>query len=334
VVTLSVIIVSWNTCQLLATCLDAIASSLAHGDERAPQDMTVEIIVVDNGSTDGTLEMLRSDYPHVRVIENTANVGFARANNQGLGISRGRYVLLLNSDAFLRGPALARLVDFMAAHPQAGAAGPRLYYEDDSLQRSCTSFPTLVTEFYAAVGLDRLFPRSPLFGRYRMTYWDMRDERQVDVVMGACLIIRRDALDHIGALDERFFFTSEEVDWCYRLCRAGWRVYFVPDAEATHLWGGTSRVLPVQTLVQLYHNRLLFFRKHYSPLTATAYKGVLALACVLRLTAFPFAVLACLPAAALSRAGRTPGRRGIARLQQIRAKRAGYAALLRRLRRL
>jgi GT2 family glycosyltransferase len=236
---------------------------------------------------------------------------------------------LLNTDAFLRGPALARLVGFMDAHPEAGAAGPRLFYGDGTLQRSCWAFPTLATEFYGALGLDRLFSYSRRFGHYQMTYWDMGDMRPVDVVMGSCLIARREAVEQIGDLDERFFMYSEEVDWCYRLQRAGWCVYYVPEAEATHLWGGTSRVVPVQTLVQLYRSRYLFFRKHYGLTTATAYKGVLALACLVRLAALPLAVVAALPDALLQRAAARPAP---SRLQRVLVKSAGYGSLLRRLR--
>ncbi|MER3457620.1 MAG: glycosyltransferase family 2 protein, partial [Chloroflexota bacterium] len=230
-VTLSIIIVNWNTRDLLAACLESIERSLS-SDDGAGMKLQAEIIVVDNGSTDGTVEMLRRDYPDVRLIENRHNVGFARANNQGLAASRGRYLLLLNTDAFLRGPALARLVRFMEEHPEAGVVGPRLYFGDGTLQHSCYAFPTLATEFYGAVGLDRLFPRSRLFGRYRLGYWDMRDVREVDVVMGACLMARREVFEQIGGLDERFFMYSEEVDWCYRARQAGWRIYYVPQAEA------------------------------------------------------------------------------------------------------
>lgn len=319
-ITLSIIIVNWNTRDLLATCLESIQRSLSN--EEAGAGLRAEVIVVDNGSTDGTVEMLQRDYPGVRLIENRENVGFARANNQGLAASRGRYLLLLNTDAFLRGPALARLVRFMDEHPDAGIVGPRLYFGDGTLQPSCYAFPTLATEFYGAIGLDRLFPRSRLFGRYRLGYWDMRDVREVDVVMGACLLARREVFEQIGGLDERFFMYSEEVDWCYRARQAGWRIYYVPQAEVTHLWGGTSRVLPVQTVVQLYHSRLLFFRKHYGPVTTAAYKAVLALACLVRLTALPIGLLV---AALAILVGRTSAH---VRLQQILVKGAGYRSLL------
>ncbi len=319
---LSIIIVSWNTRDLLATCLESIFHSLSLGQQEGSGELPTEVIVVDNGSTDGTVEMLRRDYPGVRLVENRENVGFARANNQGIALSRGRYVLWLNTDAFVRGPALVRLVRFMEEHPEAGAAGPRLYFGDGTLQHSCSSFPTLTTELYGAVGLDRLFPRSRTFGKYRMTYWDMRDVRAVDVVMGACLMARREALQQVGGLDERFFMYSEEVDWCYRVRQAGWRIYFVPDTEVIHLWGGTSRTLPVQTVVQLYHSRLLFFRKHYGLAATTAYKAVLALACAVRLAGLPVVLLATLPAMLLRRA---PAE---ARLQRFLVKGAGYRSLL------
>ncbi len=277
-VEVTVIIVNWNAQELLARCLEAVAATT--------QGLHVETIVVDNGSTDGSVAMVRRGFPAVRLVENRENRGFARANNQAMQIAAGEYLLLLNSDAFLHPGCMQELLEFMRTHPRAGAAGPRLYHEDGRLQRSCFSFPTLSTELWACLWLDRAFPSSKTFGRYRMSYWDMGDQRQVDAILGACMMLRSDAVSAVGTFDERFFMYSEEVDLCYRLLEAGWSVYYVPEAAATHLWGGATRQAPgEQTLLRLYRSRALFFRKHYGDVVARLYKGVIALQGLTRVAA-------------------------------------------------
>jgi GT2 family glycosyltransferase len=193
--------------------------------------------------------------------------------------------LLLNSDAFVHEKAIDQLVNFMDTHPEAGAAGCRLFYEDGALQRSCTSFPTLFTELCIALWLDRLFSTHPLFGKYQMTYWDMNDTREVDALLGACLMLRREAIKKIGLFDEQFFMYSEEVDLCFRLKRAGWKIYFVSDSEATHVWGGSARKVQVESFLRLYKSRVLFFRKHYGIFTTWLYKGLLLVSSILRIIA-------------------------------------------------
>lgn len=271
----SIIIVSWNTRDLLRRCLhDALAASAG---------LAVEILVVDNGSTDGSQDMVRDQFPLVQLITNEANIGFVRANNQAIEQARGEYVLLLNSDAFLAPDALHHLHAFMHQHPQAGAVGPRLSYADGSLQRSCTAFPTLFTELCLMLQLDRLFPRSKLFAHFWLSGWDYSTVREVDVIMGACLLVRRAAIERVGLLDERFFMYSEEVDWCYRLRQAGWQLYVVPQAQAVHIWGGSTGTARVELFVQLFRSRVLFFSKHRSHLATAALKMVFGIGSVLRL---------------------------------------------------
>ena len=245
----------------------------------------METLVVDNGSTDGSQELVREHFPHVQLIANETNAGFVNANNQALALARGEFVLLLNSDAFLAPDALHQLLRFMREHPAAGGVGPRLSNADGSLQRSCTAFPTLFTELCLMLQLDRLFPRSSLFGRFWLSGWDYSAVREVDVIMGACMLVRRTAIMQVGPLDERFFMYSEEVDWCYRLQQAGWRLYLVPQARATHLWGGSSGTARADLFVQLFRSRLLFFSKHYGPHATAALKLVFGLGSVLRLAA-------------------------------------------------
>lgn len=265
---LSIIIVNWNTRDLLQRCLDDAASHAG--------SLQYEVIVVDNASTDDSVEMLKSSYPQVRLIQNPENGGFSKANNLGIQQAQGRYYLLLNTDAFVHPGALETMVRFMDENPDTGAGGCRLYYEDGTLQRSCTAFPTLATELWQALWLDRLFPRSMIFGKYWMTYWDFNDTRPVDSIIGAFMMLRREALDEIGLLDEGYFMYSEEVDLCYRLNQAGWKIRFTPKATATHIWGGTSkRIQEKTTFLRLYQSRMRFFRKHYGRLSAFLYKIIL-----------------------------------------------------------
>jgi GT2 family glycosyltransferase len=272
---LSVVIVNWNTREFLSRCLRSVYDSTL--------DLDFEVIVVDNGSTDGSQEMVRQEFPGVSLIVNTENKGFAKANNQAIRRSRGRHVLLLNSDAFVRENTIEHTVAFMDGHPEAGMAGCKLLFENGRLQSSCYAFPTLFTEFFIAVGLDRLFPRSRLFGMYGMTYWDFDDIREVDVIMGAFMLVRATAIDEVGLMDERFFMYSEEADWCYRFRDAGWKIYFYPHVEAVHLGGGSTRRVRAEMLIRLYGSRIEFFRKHHGKLSARLLKLVIGLNCLLRI---------------------------------------------------
>jgi GT2 family glycosyltransferase len=271
----SIVVVNWNTRDLLAECLEAIA--------RTSGDLDMEIIVVDNGSTDGSQDMVRQRFPQVHLIANMENLGFARANNQAIRRSQGRYVLLLNSDAFVREHTIQHVVAFMDAHPEAGMAGCKLLYEDGRLQPSCYTFPTLFTEFCIATGLDKLFSKSPLFGKYRMTYWDFGDVREVDVIVGAFMLVRATAIGEVGLMDERYFMYSEEVDWCYRFKEKGWQIYFYPHAEAVHLWGSSTGRIRVEMLIQMYRSRIGFFRQHYGRRSATLLKVLIGFNCLLRI---------------------------------------------------
>jgi GT2 family glycosyltransferase len=263
----SAIVVSWNTRELLSRCLAAL--------ERAGAGLDLETWVVDNHSGDGSPAMVAAQYPQVHLLQNGENMGFARANNQVACQVSGEYLLLLNSDAFLAPDALRTLLDSVAQYPDTAILGARLLNEDGSLQRSCFSFPTLATELWQTLGLDRAFPSSRVFGKYLMTYWDMDDLREVDVVMGACMLVRRSALAGQKLFDEDYFMYSEEVDLCWRVKQAGWAVRYQPCAQAVHLWGGSARQVKVETLLRLYHSRVIFFRKHYGGLVAGLYKGLL-----------------------------------------------------------
>src|ERR1041385_437718 len=216
---ISIIIVSWNTAQLLQNCL---ASILAN-----PPTSPLEIWVVDNTSTDGSPKMVRERFPQVHLVENRENVGFARANNQALGQCTGKYVLLLNPDTLVASGALQALVDYLDQHPETGAVGARLLNPDGSLQISSHPRPTLSRELWRLFHLDKISP----YAEYPKTKWETNRPQEVDVLMGACLLLRKEVLDQVGFLDEHYFIYSEEVDLCYRIQHTGWRIYWVPQAE-------------------------------------------------------------------------------------------------------
>jgi GT2 family glycosyltransferase len=245
------------------------------------------MLVVDNASADGSAEMVRECFPQARLLVNEENVGFARANNQAFRQANGRYVLLLNPDTRLLPDALAQLVDFMDSEPGAGAAGSRLLNPDGSLQPSCTPAPTLSREWWYLFHLDRLWP----YSRYPMRRWDVQQSREVDVVQGAAMIVRRDVLAQIGLMDEGYFMYSEEVDLCDRVRAAGWRIYWVPQSQVIHYGGQSTRQAAREMFLRLYEGKLLYFRKRHGRSTARLYKLVLLVAALARLAITPLAWL-------------------------------------------
>jgi GT2 family glycosyltransferase len=276
---LSIILVNWNGRELVARALECVYNTVRHA--------RYEVIVVDNASNDGSVTLIRERFPQTILIVNDQNVGFGRANNQAAQIACGRHLLLLNTDCFVYEQTIDAMVRFLDQHPEAGAVGPRLRYEDGSLQRSVMSFPTLLTELWTVLGLAQLFPKSPLFGQYLMTHWDLDSVREVDALMGACLMLRSSVVEQIGLFDEQFFMYSEEVDLCYRLRQAGWKCFFLPDVEAIHIWGGSARKAAGESFLRLFHSRVQFFRKHYGITIAASYKGLLIVSSSMRVLISP-----------------------------------------------
>ncbi|HEX2093829.1 MAG TPA: glycosyltransferase family 2 protein [Longimicrobiaceae bacterium] len=253
---LSIVIVNLNTRGLLRDCLQSI--------RQLPDPIRWEIIVVDNGSTDGSGELVRDHFPWACLIRNDTNTGYAFPNNQGLALSRGRYVLLLNSDTVVRPFALSRLVEFMDAHPEAGACGPTLSYPGGEIQRSCYSLPSPRTFFCRMLALDALFPRSRVFGNQHVGF-DHHHTTPVEALLGAALLCRREVFEAVGGLDERFRIHYNDFDWCRRILRAGWRIYFVHDATVVHYSAATTNVENSQLRIQgeLVRNLFDYFEKHY-----------------------------------------------------------------------
>lgn len=250
----SVIIVNWNTKDILRDCLASVYEQAG--------DIDYEVIVVDNASTDGSVEMVKNDFDKVVLLENAQNKGFAAANNQGMEIAKGRYVLLLNSDTLVLDGAIAKTVGFADTNPRSGVIGCRVLNLDRTLQPTCFMFPSVLNMFLASTYLYKLFPGSRFFGRERMTWWDRSDVRQVDVVTGCFMLVRREAIDQVGVMDERFFMYAEETDWCYRFKKNGWEVVFTPVGQIIHLGGQSTAKRPVAMIIQLRLSILMFIKKH------------------------------------------------------------------------
>jgi GT2 family glycosyltransferase len=281
VVDLSVIIVNWNTRELLQHCLQSVRDTAV--------GLSLELLVVDNASVDGSVAMVRENFPFVHVIANTENRGFARANNQAIERAQGRHLLLLNSDTEVRPGALRILWEFMEGHPQAGAAGARLLNADGTLQPSCHPMLTPGLEFWRLLFLDRIWPRAT----YPMRAWDLTTPRRVQVIKGACLMLRREALDQVGVLDQQYFMYSEEMDLCYRLDSGGWSLHWVPQARVVHHGESSTRQVAEEMYIELYRSKVQFFRKFGGEGQARRFKVILVLAYLPRLlvatAAAPFA---------------------------------------------
>jgi len=232
-VDVSIIIVNWNTREIACDCLKSVYEQTQH--------MSFEVIVVDNGSSDGSVEMVKNEYPRVILIENLENVGFAAANNQGMALAKGRYILLLNSDTVILDNAISKAISFSDTHPEAAVVGCRVLNPDRTLQLSCSMFPSLLNWVLFITYLYKLFHKNKFFGRERMSWWARNDIQEVEVVTGCFMLVRREAIEQVGMMDERFFMYAEEIDWCYRFRMAGWKNLFTPDAEIIHL-GGVSAI--------------------------------------------------------------------------------------------
>jgi GT2 family glycosyltransferase len=258
---LSIVIVNYNTCGLLRDCLRSVYASEGQLD--------YEVIVVDNYSPDNSVQMVQQEFPQARLIASPINGGYAYANNLGLQQGRGDYLLLLNPDTVLPPTALRDMLRFMIEHPKAGVAGPKLVLANGSLDLACRrSFPTLDVAFFRLVGLSKRYPQSPRFNRYNMGYLDPDELTEVDSVVGAFMLIRRQALEQAGLLDERFFAYGEDIDLCYRIkVDHGWKVYYNPAVVVTHYKSQATRKRALKMNVEFYRAMWLFHQKHYAKRT-------------------------------------------------------------------
>jgi GT2 family glycosyltransferase len=274
----AIVIVGYNCREPLRQCLFRLQASGA----------MPRVIVIDNASADGSAAMVRQEFPSVQLIANAENRGFALACNQGIRATTDEFVLLLNPDTLMDLTSLGRLLDAMVSHPMVGACGPRILNPDGSLQPSCRRFPTLPRLLLDELGFGKLFPHSRFFGAYRMTWWAHDQQREVDQLMGAALLLRRAALEQVGLLDERFFVYFEEVDLCLRLHQAGWKVLFVPTAQVVHRGGQSARQVLREATLYRYRSMCAFYRKHYPAWHLAVLKVAICAAVVMRVILYSF----------------------------------------------
>lgn len=245
----SIVIVNWNTWELLSQCLDSIRNANSH--------YALQVIVVDNGSVDDSVSMVQKQFPEVSLIKNDCNVGFARANNQGLTTGNGRYFLLLNSDTIVRPGSIDRLVETADKFPDLGVVGPQLLNMDDTIQKSWGSFPSLFSEL-----IGKNFRVRHAVAKVPYAY-------EVDWVLGACMLVRSKTVADVGKLDDDFFFYSEEIDWCFRIRKRNWKIWHITDAQIYHLGGGSTEIGSLAQLVRLYRGKLIYFQKHHGSFKTT-----------------------------------------------------------------
>lgn len=272
---LSIIIVNYNTCNLLLDCLNSIYNTT---------NINFEIIVVDNNSSDDSVFKIRSEFPEVKIIENRKNLGYAKAINHGFKESKGEIILFLNSDTIMIGDAIKETLNFLISRKEIGLLGCKLLNKDKTLQLSCRSFPSIWNYFTESFFLYKLFPKIKIFGKFYMSHFKYDKVQEVDVVMGAFMMIKREIFNKIYGFDEKFFMYSEETDFCYRAKNAGWKVVFYPNAEIIHIGGGSTKLIPEKMFIESHKSQIKFCYKHHRKLYADIEKFLIFLGVLVRYT--------------------------------------------------
>lgn len=249
---LSIIIVSYNTRDLLRNCLQSIYANASEGD--------FEVLVIDNASTDGSANMVKEEFPQVELICNEKNLGFARANNLGIRQAKGDYILLLNSDTEVSPRALDGMVEFLNSYPEVGVVGCQLVDSAGKVEESCGFFPTPKAILLTKLRRSKLL--GPWFKNSRASILNPEGIQEVDWVTGACLMTRRRVVDEAGPLDEQMFMYFEDNDWCYRIKKAGWKVYFIPETQIIHKRGGSLKQVPDRMIYEYRRSQLHLYKKH------------------------------------------------------------------------
>lgn len=273
---LSVIIVSFNTREMTIECL----RSLYADENYVSNPGSADIWVVDNNSSDGSAAAIRAAFPDVHVIENESNAGFGAANNIAMQHAEGRHFLLLNSDAFLKPGAIRAMLACAESHPTAAVIGPRLINRDGSLQVSCFRFPSPSRAWLENLWISSLFSHNNVFGDYRR--WAHDAERSVDSVIGACMLVRREAFEQTGGFDEAFFMYQEETDWQKTLRERGWTVYFTPEATVTHLGGASGKDETARVNAHFFESLDYYERKHHGPIGLVSLRTAMTIGCLAR----------------------------------------------------
>jgi GT2 family glycosyltransferase len=254
---LSIIIVNYNVKEFLQNLLHSISKSSGH--------IKLEIIIVDNASNDGSVEFISNNYPEVILIANQKNLGFSKANNIGLNLAKGKYILLLNPDTLVSEDTIEKMINFFELNPMVGLAGCKILNPDGTLQLACRrSFPGPWTSFCKVTGLSNLFPKSKLFARYNLTYLDPGQTYEVDAISGSFMMFRKDVYERIGGLDEKFFMYGEDLDFCYRVQKSGLKVYYVHSTQIIHYKGESTKKSGLDETKIFYNAMHLFVKKHLS----------------------------------------------------------------------
>lgn len=262
----SVIIINWNTRDLVLQCIDSIYKTI--------KNLSFEIWVVDNGSSDGSVDAVKKKFSQVMITENKENLGFAKANNLALRKMNGRYAVLLNSDAKLTDGAVETIISFMYKNNEIGICGGQLLNANGSKQNSIANIPNLATELLNKSLLRRLFPK-----KYPGKEHNFKEPIEVESIVGACMVVRKDAIDDVGLMDEDYFFFLEETDWCLNMRKKGWKIFYHPEAKIYHIQGQSAKKVNIGARIEYWRSRYLFFQKHYGLFIA----GILMAGLLMRL---------------------------------------------------
>lgn len=253
---LSIIIVNFNTEKLTLDCLKSIYKSVT--------SYNIEVFVVDNASSDSSVEAINKHFPQVNLIQNNENVGFSKANNQAIKLSIGRYVLLLNSDTILNKDTLQAMISYMDEQPSVGASGCEVNLSNGQLDKAChRGFPTPEASFYYMSGLAKKFPNNPKYNLYHKSYLNMKEIHEIDCLVGAFMMVRKEVVEQVGMLDETFFMYGEDIDWCYRIKESGWKITYNPTVSIIHYKGASSKKKPYKIVYEFHRAMYIFHKKHY-----------------------------------------------------------------------
>ncbi len=275
---ISIVVVTWNAKQYVLECLESL---YAH-----PSSRSMELIVVDNDSSDGTPEAIREGFPRVKLIQNETNMGFAKGNNIGMAAAKGRYLCLVNSDVVVPAGCIDTMLNYLERDPRIGLLGPKMLAPDGSIGLSVKNLPTVWNTFCVALGLHSLFPHSRALGGFEPRSFSYIDSAEVEVVSGWFWVARQEAIADVGRLDETFFMYGEDIDWCCRFRESGWRVVYCAEAEALHYGAASSSRTPARFYVEMYRANLQYFRKHHVKASVLAYQAMICLHQAVRVTSY------------------------------------------------
>ena len=279
---ISIVIVNWNTRHVVQNCLESVFAHLG--------SLAAEVIVIDNASRDGSAEMIAERFTRAKLIVNSENQGFAKANNQGMRIARGRYVLLLNPDTVVLDDVFRKTIEYADHHPDAAVVGCQVMESSATIQRTCFRFPSPLHTLLWVSGVSAWYPKSRIAGHAAYGPWGRDSNRDVDVVSGMYMLVRREAIEHVGLMDEDYFVFAEEADWCYRFRQAGWRCVFAPVGRILHVDGGSKSTeqVSIPMYVEMQKNLLIFHRKHLGLLCWGATKFLFSVSMIVRMLWWSF----------------------------------------------